>query len=120
MSTGSAHLRRRGKGTLLGDTLLIDALCVFVVAVLLVHDRLREIEESMLRSDSTRLHEGEGVFCILKIEGVNVGDPNMEKAHVLEVERTVCKLLETPLHHRRTRSGIGGIVLLHPLDISAK
>ena len=66
MSTGSAHLRRERKEALLRDALLVDAFRVLVVAVLLVHDRLRQIEQGVLRSDSARLHEGEGVLRILK------------------------------------------------------
>lgn len=66
MSTGSAHLRRERKEALLRDTLLVDAFRVLVVAVLLVHDRLRQIEQGVLRSDSARLREGEGVLRILK------------------------------------------------------
>ena len=120
MSTGSAHLRRERKEALLRDALLVDAFRVLVVAVLLVHDRLRQIEQGVLRSDSARLHEGEGILRILKIQGTDVGDPDVKEAHVLEVERTVCELLETPLDDQRTRSRIGGIVLLHPLDISAE
>ena len=120
MSTGSAHLRRERKEALLRDALLVDAFRVLLVTVLLVHDRLRQIEQGVLRSDSARVREGEGVLRILKIQGTDVDDPDVKEAHVLEVERTVRELLETPLDDQRTRSRIGGIVLLHPLDISAE
>ena len=99
MSTGSAHLRRERKEALLRDALLVDAFRVLVVAVLLVHDRLRQIEQGVLRSDSARLHEGEGILRILKIQGTDVGDPDVKEAHVLEVERTrVGKFMSWELH----------------------
>ena len=66
ISTGSAHLRREQKEALLRDTLLVDAFRVLLVTVLLVHDRLRQIEQGVLRSDSARVREGEGVLRILK------------------------------------------------------
>ena len=114
-----AAMHSKPPETRLGDSLLIEMLRGFEIAVLFVEERLGQVEKREIGSNFMRPHVGEGLLAICVVLRVNVQNPDLEEARVLEIERAVSELLQAPLHDPNRGSRVSGVVFLHPFNVSA-